>query len=107
MKLCFATASILATIGEGRVDGIGVDCRVPIDEAWRQVGDMAIQGNLDPATLLGHWPLVEARTKEILARIGGRPGHVFNLGHGVLPETSPERAKELVNFVHKATKQRS
>ncbi|TMI36887.1 uroporphyrinogen decarboxylase [Candidatus Bathyarchaeota archaeon] len=83
------------------------DWRVPIDEAWRQVGDIAIQGNLDPATLLGHWPLVEARTKEILARIGGRPGHVFNLGHGVLPETSPERAKELVNFVHKATQQRS
>jgi len=101
------TAGILRTMKEAGGDVIGVDWRIPIDEAWRQVGDMAIQGNLDPATLLGQWHLVEARTKEILARIGGRPGHVFNLGHGVLPETSPERAKELVSFVHKATRQRS
>src|SRR5438034_6192715 len=69
------TAGILRTMKEAGGDVIGVDWRVPIDEAWRQVGDIAIQGNLDPATLLGHWPLVEARTKAILASIGGRPGY--------------------------------
>jgi uroporphyrinogen decarboxylase len=97
------TAGILRTMKEAGGDVVGVDWRIPIDEAWDQVGDLAIQGNLDPATLLGHRSLVEARTREILVRIGGRPGHVFNLGHGILPDTSPEMAKELVQFVHNAS----
>jgi uroporphyrinogen decarboxylase len=101
------TAGILRTIKDAGGDVIGVDWRIPIDEAWHQVGNVAIQGNLDPATLLGEWNLVEARTKEILARVGGRSGHVFNLGHGVLPETSPEKARELVHFVHKSTRHRA
>ncbi|HEX4919915.1 MAG TPA: uroporphyrinogen decarboxylase family protein, partial [Candidatus Bathyarchaeia archaeon] len=86
-------------------DVMGVDWRVPIDEAWDEVGDVAIQGNLDPATLLGSRGLVEARAGEILSRVGGRPGHVFNLGHGVLPETSPDMARGLVEFVHKTSQQ--
>ena len=98
------TAGILRTMKDAGGDVIGVDWRIPIDEAWRQVGDVAIQGNLDPATLLGEWHLIEVRTKEILARVGGRSGHVFNLGHGVLPETSPEKAKELVQFVHRTSR---
>jgi len=99
------TAGILRIMKDAGGDVIGVDWRVPIDEAWEQIGNTAIQGNLDPATLLGRRSLLEARTKEILSRIGGRPGHVFNLGHGVLPETPVENAKELVQFVHKATRQ--
>ncbi len=97
------TAGILRTMKDAGGDVIGVDWRVPIDEAWNQIGNVAIQGNLDPATLLGEWDLVEARTREILSRIGRRPGHVFNLGHGVLPETPVARAKELVRFVQKTT----
>jgi len=99
------TAGILRIMKEAGGDVIGVDWRIPIDEAWEQIGNVAIQGNLDPATLLGRRSLLEARTKEILSRIGGRPGHVFNLGHGVLPETPVENAKELVQFVHKTTRQ--
>lgn len=99
------TAGILGIMREAGGEVIGVDWRVPIDEAWDQVGNVAIQGNLDPATLLGKQSLVEARAREILSRIGGRPGHVFNLGHGVLPETPPESARSLVQFVHKTTRQ--
>jgi uroporphyrinogen decarboxylase len=97
------TAGILGGMREAGGEVIGVDWRVPIDQAWDQVGDMAIQGNLDPAVLLGKGSLVEARTREILSRIGGRPGHIFNLGHGVLPDTSAEAARSLVQFVHRTT----
>jgi uroporphyrinogen decarboxylase len=93
-------------MGRARADVYGVDWRVPIDEAWETLGSVAIQGNLDPATVLGSWDLVEVRTREILKRIAGRPGHVFNLGHGVLPETQPEQLKRLVRFVHDATRKR-
>ena len=98
------TAGILRVLKEAGGDVVGVDWRIPIDEAWDQVGDVAIQGNLDPATLLGQRSIVEVRTREILSRVKRRPGHVFNLGHGVLPETPSERAKELVRFVHDTTR---
>jgi uroporphyrinogen decarboxylase len=97
------TAGILKSMRDAGGDVIGVDWRLPIDEAWAQLGKAAIQGNLDPATLLGERTLVEARTKEILSRIGDRNGHIFNLGHGVLPETPVENAKGLVRFVHETT----
>jgi uroporphyrinogen decarboxylase len=97
------TAGILRTMREAGGDVIGVDWRLPIDEAWNQIGNVAIQGNLDPATLLGQRTLVQTRAKEILSRVGGRAGHVFNLGHGVLPETPVESAKQLVRFVHDTT----
>ncbi len=98
------TAGILNVTREAGGDVFGVDWRIPIDEAWRVLGDVAIQGNLDPALLLGTDDLIEQRTKDILARVGGRPGHVFNLGHGVLPETRPEQARKLVQLVHRSTR---
>lgn len=97
------TAGILRTMKEAGGDVIGVDWRIPIDEAWNQVGNLAIQGNLDPATLLGNWDLVETRSREILSKIGGRRGHIFNLGHGVLPETPADNARRLVRYVHETS----
>ena len=97
------TAGILKMMRRAGGDVFGVDWRIPIDEAWALLGDVAIQGNLDPATLLGNPGLIESRAKEILVRIGGRPGHVFNLGHGVLPQTQPENLRNLVGFVHSST----
>ena len=100
------TAGLLKTVSEAGGDVCGVDWRIPIDEAWKIVGERGIQGNLDPATLLGSWELVEKRTREILGRVGGRPGHVFNLGHGVLPETDPVQLKRVVDLVHQETRRR-
>jgi uroporphyrinogen decarboxylase len=79
---------------------VGVDWRVPIDDAWDRVGhDVAVQGNLDPAALLAGWDVVETKALDVLARAGGRPGHVFNLGHGVLPETDPGLLRGLTDLV--------
>jgi uroporphyrinogen decarboxylase len=100
------TAGILDEMRKAHSDVFGVDWRVPIDDAWRVLGETAIQGNLDPATLLASDKLIEERTKDILSRAGGRAGHVFNLGHGVLPETKPEKAKKLVKFVQSSTQKR-
>jgi uroporphyrinogen decarboxylase len=98
------TAGILKMMREAGGDVFGVDWRILIDEAWSIFDNAAIQGNLDPAILLGTNDLVHARSKDILARIGGRPGHIFNLGHGVLPETPPEHVKSLVQFIHQASR---
>jgi uroporphyrinogen decarboxylase len=85
-------------------DLIGVDWRVPLDVAWERIGgDRGIQGNLDGAVLLGPWERVEAGARDVLERAGGRPGHIFNLGHGVLPETDPELLGRLVRLVHETT----
>jgi uroporphyrinogen decarboxylase len=85
-------------------DVIGVDWRVPLDAAWERIGhDRGIQGNLDGAVLLGPWERVEAGARDVLDRAGGRPGHIFNLGHGVLPETDPESLGRLVSLVHETT----
>jgi uroporphyrinogen decarboxylase len=85
-------------------DVIGIDWRVPLDVAWERVGhDRGIQGNLDGAVLLGPWERVEAGARDVLERAGGRPGHIFNLGHGVLPETDPELLGRLVRLVHEST----
>lgn len=98
------TAMLLRLMRRAGGDVIGVDWRIPIDEAWKTVGfDVGIQGNLDPAVLLGSRNLIEMRAKEILDRAQGRRGHVFNLGHGVLPETPTENVAHLVNFVHAHT----
>ncbi|UCG76396.1 MAG: uroporphyrinogen decarboxylase [Gemmatimonadota bacterium] len=88
-------------------NAIGIDWRVPIDEAWASIGPQrAIQGNLDPALLLaGTGPAVE-RTREILRRVGGRPGHIFNLGHGLLPQTDPSVIAAVVKAVHEFRPQR-
>jgi uroporphyrinogen decarboxylase len=83
---------------------IGVDWRVPLDVAWERVGhDRGIQGNLDGAVLLGPWERAAAGARDVLECAGGRPGHIFNLGHGVLPETDPELLGRLVQLVHETT----
>ena len=85
-------------------DVIGVDWRVPLDVAWERVGhDRGIQGNLDGAVLLGPWERVEAGAEDVLRRAAGRPGHIFNLGHGVLPETDPADLRRLTELVHEST----
>src|SRR4051812_27265087 len=95
------TSHLLASMAAAGGDAVGLDWRIPLDEGWLAVGpDRAVQGNLDPAVLLGPWPRVEAAALDILARAGGRPGHVFNLGHGVLPPTDPDTLGRLVELVH-------
>ena len=80
---------------------VGVDWRMRLDDAWQTVGhDRAIQGNLDPCTLLGNRESIRRRTQEILTMAAGRPGHIFNLGHGVTPDIDPENVKVLVDAVH-------
>jgi uroporphyrinogen decarboxylase len=77
---------------------------VPIDAGWELVGfDRGVQGNLDPALLLGPFERVEAAADAILTAVGGRPGHIFNLGHGVLPDTDPADLRRLVELVHERT----
>lgn len=98
------TAGILNEMREADSDVFGVDWRLPIDDAWQLLGETAIQGNLDPATLLASEKLINERTRDILGRVAGKPGHIFNLGHGVLPETRPEKAKSLVQFVQESTR---
>lgn len=102
------TASLLSLMREAGGDVISVDWRVPIDEAWDRVGhDVAIQGNLDPAVLLAGRDEIEAQVLDILGRVDGRPGHVFNLGHGILPGTPVEDARALVDRVHERTSGRA
>jgi uroporphyrinogen decarboxylase len=98
------TAALLELMAEAGGDVIGVDHRVSLAEAWRRVGnDRGIQGNLDAARVLAGWEATEAGARAILAEAGGRPGHVFNLGHGVLPETDTALLRRLVDFVHEQT----
>ncbi len=95
------TATLLKSMTEAGGDVIGVDWRTPLNSAWQQIGyDKAIQGNLDPTLLLGPIELMLTRAKEILDQVGDRPGHIFNLGHGILPETSVEHVQALTDFIH-------
>ena len=94
------TAMLLPSIKETGARVIGVDWRIPLDRAWESLHyDGAIQGNLDPVVLFAGQKELRARTAEILFQAGGRPGHVFNLGHGILPETPVENVRALVDFV--------
>jgi len=100
------TGSILRELREAGGDVIGADWRTPLDEAWRQIGtDRAVQGNLDPTLLLGPLDRIFAATDDVLARAGGRPGHVFNLGHGILPMTPVDHVQALARYVHQKTRQ--
>jgi uroporphyrinogen decarboxylase len=95
------TAGMLESIASTGPDVVSLDWRVPLDAGWKRVGyDHGIQGNLDPAVLLGPPELVRERAREVLRRAGGRPGHIFNLGHGVLPSTPLENLELLVETVH-------
>ena len=94
------TASLLPTLRETGADVIGLDWRVPLDEGWRAVGHgAAVQGNLDPISLFAPENVLEARVKEILRQANGRPGHIFNLGHGIVPETPVEAVINVANWV--------
>ncbi len=97
-------AHLLGAMATAGGDAIGLDWRIPLDEGWLAVGpDRAVQGNLDPAVLLAPWDRVECAALDVLARADGRPGHVFNLGHGVLPETDPAALTRLTELVHERT----
>jgi uroporphyrinogen decarboxylase len=94
------TAGLLDQMKGDGATIIGVDWRVPLDEAWARVGfDLGIQGNLDPAALLAPREVLEAKALDVLRRAGGRPGHIFNLGHGLLPSTPLDNVLRLVDFV--------
>ncbi|MGI9033937.1 MAG: uroporphyrinogen decarboxylase [Acidimicrobiales bacterium] len=95
------TGELLGLLGEAGADVVGVDWRVPLDEARGRLGpDVAVQGNLDPAICVAPPPVVSAAVADVLERNGGRPGHVFNLGHGVLPQTDPDTLRRIVDQVH-------
>ena len=99
------TATLLEPMAEAGPDVVGVDWRVPIDEAWDRIGpELGIQGNLDPAVLFAPWESVEREALDVLNRAGGRRGHIFNLGHGILPETPVENVERLVELVHRSTR---
>jgi uroporphyrinogen decarboxylase len=97
------TAGLLETMAEGGGDVIGLDWRIGLGDGWARVPRRAVQGNLDPAVLLGPWDAAAAQAVWVLDQAGGRPGHVFNLGHGVLPATDPDRLRRLVDLVHERT----
>jgi uroporphyrinogen decarboxylase len=98
------TGSILADLRDAGGDVIGADWRTPLDEAWEKIGvDRAIQGNLDPTLLLGPLDRALAATDDILDRAAGRPGHIFNLGHGILPSTPVEHVQAIARYVHRQT----
>jgi uroporphyrinogen decarboxylase len=96
------TSAMLRQMRDAGGDVIGVDWRIRLDEAWATVGhDVAVQGNLDPLTLFAPLHEIERRVADILRRAGGRPGHIFNLGHGILPMTSIEHVAATIDMVHK------
>ena len=95
------STTLLPSMSESGAQVIGLDWRVPLDEGWRTLGhNHAVQGNLDPVTLFASWIEVKQRTENILRLADGRPGHIFNLGHGILPHTPLDNVKNLAAFVH-------
>jgi uroporphyrinogen decarboxylase len=94
------SATLLASMKETGAEVIGLDWRVPLDEGWKRMNFQgAVQGNLDPVILFADWKEVQTRAEGILRQAAGRPGHIFNLGHGILPETPVETVKQLCRFV--------
>lgn len=94
------TTTLLPSMKETGAEVIGLDWRIPLDDGWRSIGFQgAVQGNLDPVALFADCKEWQPRAEEILRRAAGRPGHIFNLGHGILPETPVENVKALAEFV--------
>jgi uroporphyrinogen decarboxylase len=94
------TATLLPAMKETGAEVIGVDWRIALDDAWTSLGCRgAVQGNLDPVTLFGNWKELRARAEDVLRRAGGRSGHIFNLGHGILPDTPVDNVRDLARFV--------
>ena len=105
-RIHFATGNPALTelLAASRPDAVSVDWRIPLDEAWSRIGhDVGIQGNLDPGVCLAPFEVVADAARDVLRRAGGRPGHVFNLGHGVLPETDADILARLVELVARET----
>ena len=99
------TGAILGDLRKAGGHVIGADWRTPLDEAWQRIGfDRAIQGNLDPTVLLGPLDRALAATDDVLARADGRPGHIFNLGHGILPPTPLDHVQAVARYVHQRTR---
>ncbi len=97
-------ASLLELMASAGSDVMSVDWRVRLDDAWQRIGwDRGIQGNLDPVRPVAGFEPALVATRDVLARAAGRPGHIFNLGHGVMPETDPDVLKRLVEVVHAET----
>ena len=96
------TGELLTAMGEAGADVVGVDWRIPLDEAARRIGPgKAVQGNLDPTTLFAPWHVIDARVRaDRRARAERCEGHIFNLGHGVLPETDPDVLTRVAELVH-------
>jgi uroporphyrinogen decarboxylase len=95
------TANLLPLMAQAGGDVIGLDWRTPLDWGWGQIGQrFAVQGNLEPAALFAPRDVLEQRARRVLELAGGRPGHIFNLGHGILPETPVENVKAVVELVH-------
>jgi len=102
------SATLLSSMKETGADVIGLDWRIPLDEGWERLDfQAAVQGNLDPVLLFADWNEIKSRAEEILRRADGRPGHIFNLGHGILPETPVENVKHLARFVQEYSVSRS
>lgn len=102
----FSTGSghLLEAIADTGAPGISVDWRLPLSTAWEAVGhDRLLQGNLDPAAVLAPWEALRELTEDVLRQAGRRPGHIFNLGHGVLPQSDPDQLRRLVDLVHSST----
>jgi uroporphyrinogen decarboxylase len=99
------TATMLEDLRDAGGDVIGVDWRIPLDEAWKRIGhEHAVQGNLDPTLLLGPTTRLLDEAENVLARAGNRAGHVFNLGHGILPSTPLEHVQMLARHVHSVSR---
>jgi uroporphyrinogen decarboxylase len=100
------TAGILELLSEAGSDVVGVDWRINIDAAWERIGsDRAVQGNLDPVALFAPLDELERQVRDIVSRVDNRPGHIFNLGHGILPDTPVEHVRAVVDLVHRLTEQ--
>ena len=94
------SSTLLTSMQETGADVIGLDWRIPLDEGWRKMNyKPAVQGNLDPVTLFANWKEIEVRADAILQQANGRPGHIFNLGHGILPQTPVDNVKRLAKYV--------
>jgi uroporphyrinogen decarboxylase len=94
------SSTLLPSMRETGAEVIGLDWRIPLDDGWRSLDfECAVQGNLDPVLLFANWKELKSRAEDILRRAAGRPGHIFNLGHGILPETPVENVKALAQFV--------
>jgi uroporphyrinogen decarboxylase len=100
--ICFSTDSstLLPSMQETGAEVIGLDWRIPLDTGWQSLGlQGAVQGNLDPVLLFADWKELKSRAQDILRQAAGRPGHIFNLGHGILPETPVDNVKALCDFI--------